>query len=276
MFKHTLWHLFWCTCCEILSLCDGDWQMNSFCHNNFGHCLRWRLNPPTLSIPHSLKPCLQACEFVSMYMFCVLNVCRHCHVPLASAHWMTWLFTPLSISNESEAGCDRPQKSTMHYLANGVVADARVLVLKPSVPVGKDYPLHLNNHLISLWVRSEMLLSADLWAHWAFLVNLLAVNADSWRTDHTTTSVKLRDAFYIPRNCKLYTVLFWLSINIYYHLTSDYIVFYIAGETRKIWIFGIWNTGKIFITKYEIIWSIMKILVAWLWEITRNDSGQLI
>lgn len=156
--------------------------------------------------------CLQACEFVSMYMFCFLHVCRHCHVPLASAHSVTCLFTPLSISNEYEAGCDRPQKSTMHYLANGVVADARVLVLKPSVPVGKGYPLHLTNHLILFWVRSEMLLSADLWGHWAFLGNLPAVNADSWRTDHTSTSEKLRDAFYIPRNCKLCTQLYFGSV----------------------------------------------------------------
>lgn len=64
-------------------------------------------------------------------MFGLVHVWMRCHVPPAPVHLLTCHFTPLSSSNDYEAGCDRNHISTMHYLANGLVADAAVLILKP-------------------------------------------------------------------------------------------------------------------------------------------------
>lgn len=171
---------------------------------------------------HTLHACLCVC------------VVLHCHVSPAPAHFLTWLFTPLSSSNEYEAGCDRPHTSSMHYLANGQVADAGVLVLRPMSQWAKGCPPRLYNHLIFFWIRSVMFLSASQWAHCGFLGILPVVNvvsqwlmfeslqppialranicSDCWnthhiymikkpnQTSHTRTPKQFRDVLFLPRS----------------------------------------------------------------------------
>ncbi len=151
---YTLTRLFWFTLFNLGMEIDR-WTAHVL---NFGHILHCGLNLPALSFFHIIsrtffnpwmsasfhyKPLwshiLHVC--LCVYVFGSMRVHMHCDVSLASVHLLTWLFTLLRSTNEYEAGCDRPHTSTMHYLANGQVADAGVHALRPASQWAKAFRL---------------------------------------------------------------------------------------------------------------------------------------
>lgn len=154
---------------------------------NFGRILGSVFNQPTLNLlriisrtfvnppdvcklfcsklleSHTLHVCLCVCSLPHVRM--------HYRASRALVHLLAWVLTSLSSSNEHETRCDGRRTITMHYLTNGQVADALVLVLRPISQWAKTA---LFNHLIFSWVRSVMFTMI-------FLGILPAVNAASQR-----------------------------------------------------------------------------------------------
>lgn len=136
---------------------------------NFGRILGSVFNQPTLNLlriisrtfvnppdvcklfcsklleSHTLHVCLCVCSLPHVRM--------HYRASRALVHLLAWVLTSLSSSNEHETRCDGRRTMSMHYLTNGQVADALVLVLRP---VSQWAKTALFNHLISSWVRSVM------------------------------------------------------------------------------------------------------------------------
>lgn len=136
---------------------------------NFGRILGSVFNQPTLSLlriisrtfvnppdvcklfcsklleSHTLHVCLCVCSLPHVRM--------HYRASRALVHLLAWVLTSLSSSNEHETRCDGRRTISMHYLTNGQVADALVLVLRPISQWAKTA---LFNHLIFSWVRSVM------------------------------------------------------------------------------------------------------------------------